>query len=250
MWSFQFWLLLREQLDRTAYNDLFRQELENLLSRLTDPIQRQHAEAMRDFDWVRYVAGSVRRSGINSQEEIDEKIHEIAIRMLVSPGGLFRDYDERRHGPFPLRFKRTLANTLKNLLERERNRRRYIPSVPIRQEFVPGGVTADDLVSRGEPEGDPKLLDEFRELVRRQLGAIALRVFDARLEGIEMKTLPGVSSCMVKKSVQEIKALARKYALAVGDPSLLRQVERLMAAEEMTLQRRKAAMQQRVVARG
>jgi hypothetical protein len=251
MWSFQFWLLLREQFDRQAYNDLFRQELERLLSRLTDPTQRQHAEAMRDFDWTRYIAGAIRRSaGITSQDEIDEKVHEIAIRMLVSPGTLFRNYDERRHGPFPLRFKRTLANTLKNSAERERNRKRYIPSVPIRQEFVPGGITADDLVARGTPEDDPRLLDDFRELVKRQLGAIPVRIFDARLEGIEMKNVPGVSSYTVKKTVQEIKALAKKYAIAVGDPSLLRQIEHLMAAEEMTVQRRKAAMQQQVVARG
>ena len=139
---------------------------------------------------------------------------------------------------------------LKNLSEKERNRRRYIPSVPIRQEFEPGGVTADDLVARGTPEGDPRLLDEFRELVRRHLGAIAVRVFDARLEGIEMKNVPGVSSYAVKKTVQEIKSLAKKYAVAVGDPNLLHQIERLMAAEEMTVQRRKAAMSQRVVARG
>jgi hypothetical protein len=242
MWSFQFWLLLREQLDKDAYNDLFHQELERLLSRLTDPTQRQHAESMLDFDWTRYMAGAIRHSGITAQDEIDERVHEIVIRMLISPGGLFRDYDERRHGPFPLRFKRALANTLKNLTEKERNRRRYIPSIPIRQEFEP------DLPARGMPESDPKLLDEFRELVRRHLGAIAVRIFDARLEGIEMKTLPGVSSYTVKKTVQEIKALARRYA--VRDPNLLRQIERLMAAEEMTAQRRKAAMQQRVVARG
>jgi hypothetical protein len=251
MWSFQFWLLLREQLDREAYNDLFRRELERLLSRLTDPIQRQHAESMRDFDWIRYTAGAVRRStGITSQDEIDEKVHEIAIRMLISPGGLFRDYDERRHGPFDLRFKRTLANMLKNSAEKERNRRRYIPSVPIRQAFEPGGITADDLVARGVPESDPKLLDNFRELVQRTLGAIAVRVFDARSEGAEMKNVPGVSPYAVKKAVQEIKSLARKYAVAVGDPSLLRQIEKLMAAEEITVQRRKAATKQRVAARG
>ena len=238
MWSFQFWLLLREQFDRGAYNDLFRLELERLVSRLTDPIQRHHAEAMRDFDWTRYIAGAVRRSaGITNQDEIDEKVHEIAIRMLISPGGLFRDYDESRHGPFNLRFKRTLANALKNSAEKEKNRRKYIPSVPIRQEFEPGGVTADDLVARGTPESDPKLLDDFRELVRRQLGTIAVRVFNARLEGIEMKNVPGVNSYTVKKTVQEIKALAKKYAVAVGDPNLLRQIERLMAAEEMTFQR-------------
>jgi hypothetical protein len=251
MWSFQFWRLLREQLDREEYNDLFRQELERLLARLTDPIQRQHAEAMRNFDWTRYMVGAIRRStGITNQDEIDEKVHEIAIRMLVSPGTLFRGYDETKHGPFPLRFKRTLANLLKNLSEKERNRKRYIPSVPIRQEFEPGGITADDLVARGTPERDPRLHDEFRELVRRQLGTIAVRVFDARLEGIEMKNVPGVSSYTVKKTVQEIKALAKQYAIAVRDPNLLHRIEKLMAAEEMTVQRRRTAMSQRVVARG
>ena len=58
-----------------------------------------------------------------------------------------------------------------------------------------------------------------------------------------MKNVPGVSSYTVKKTVQEIKSLAKKYAIAVGDPNLLHQIERLMAAEEMTVQRRKAAMQ-------
>jgi hypothetical protein len=206
---------------------------------------------MLDMDWTRYMAGAIRRStGITAQDEIDEKVHEIVIRMLVSPGGLFRDYDERRHGPFDLRFKRTLANLLKNLTEKERNRRRYIPSVPIRQAFEPGGITADELVARGTPEDDPRLLDDFRQLVQRHLGAIAVRIFDARQEGTEMKNVPGVSSYAVKKTVQEIKSLAKKYAIAVGDPNLLRQIEKLMAAEEMTVQRRKAAMQQRVVASG
>jgi hypothetical protein len=241
MWSFQFWLLLREQLDRKAYNDLFCHELERLLSRLTDPIQRKHAEGLRDFDWTRYIAGAVRRStGITNQDEIDERVHEIVIRMLVSPGGLVRDYDEHKHGPFPLRFKRALANLLKNMAEKERNRRRYIPSVSIRQEVVP------DVVARGIPEGDPTVIDSFRELIRRQLGAIAVRVFDARMDGTEMKGLPRLSSYRVKQVVQELKALARKYAVALGDPGFLNQVERLMAAEEATVQRRKAAMKQRV----
>jgi hypothetical protein len=250
MRSFGFWLLLREQLDKGAYNDLFRQELERLLPRLSDPLQHQHAKAMLDFDWTRYMAGAIRRSGITSQDEIDEKVHEIVIRMLVSPGGLFKDYDERKHGPFDLRFKRTLANSLKNLTEKERNRRRYIPSVPIRQEFVPGGVTADDLAARGTPESDPAVIDNFRELIGRQLGTLAVRVFDARLEGVEMKNLPGVSAYAIKKTVQDIKSLARTYATALGDPSFTTQVERLMAAEERTFQRRRATAKQRMVTSG
>ena len=58
-----------------------------------------------------------------------------------------------------------------------------------------------------------------------------------------MKNVPGVSSYTVKKTVQEIKALAKRYAIAVGDPNLLQRIERLMAAEEMTVKRRKAAME-------
>lgn len=241
MWNFRLWLLLREQLDPDAYNSLFQQELERLLPRLTDPVQRQHAESMRDFDWTRYIAGAVRRSGFTNQDEIEEKVHEIVVRMLVRPGGLFRDYGEN-HGPFPLRFKRTLGNTLKNLTEKERNRRRFIPSIPIGQEFVPGGVT--DLAARSTPEGDPEVIERFREMVRRHLGQQALSVFDARLQGLEMKELP-ISPYNTKKLVQRIKDLARKYAMAVADPDLLAQVERLMASEEKTVQRRQATTKQR-----
>jgi len=242
MWSFRLWRLLREQLDPAAYNALFAEELERLLSRLTDPVQRQHAEGMRDFNWTNYIAAAVRRSGFTNQNEVEEKTHEIVVRLLVHPGGLFRDYNERLHGPFRLRFKRALSNSLKNLTEKERNRRRYIPAVSIRQEFVPGAVTPDDLVARGTPEGDPGTIDRFREMVRRHLGDTAVTILDARLQGMEMKEL-GMTSYTTKKLVQGIKNLARKYA--VGDPDLLARIERLMAAEERTVQRRQATMRQR-----
>jgi hypothetical protein len=242
MWSFRFWRLLREQLDAEAYNALFDDELERLLPHLTDPVQLQNAQGMRGFNWTGYIAGAVRRSGFTNQNEIEEKVHEIVVRMLVRPGGLFRDYGEN-HGPFPLRFKRTLANALKNLTEKERNRRRFIPSIPIGQGFVPGGVT--DLAARSTPEGDPEVIGRFREMVRRHLGQQALSVFDARMQGEEMKDLP-ISPYNTKKLVQEIKDLARRYAVAVADPDLLAQIERLMASEERTVQRRQATMRQRV----
>jgi hypothetical protein len=92
---------------------------------ITDPILRQHLEVMREFDWTCYMAGAVRHAGITGQEEeIDEKVHEIVIRMLVSPSGLFRDYDKNRHGPFDLQSKWALANALENLTEKERKCRR------------------------------------------------------------------------------------------------------------------------------
>ena len=119
MWSFQFWLLLREQLDRDAYNDLFRQELERLLSRLTDPIQRQHAESMLDFDWTRYMAGAVRRS-LESPARTKSMRKSTRSRFAcwfhrVDCSGITMNGDTDLSR---LRFKRTLANMLKNLRKR------------------------------------------------------------------------------------------------------------------------------------
>ena len=60
------------------------------------------------------------------------------VKMLT--GGLFRDYDERQHGPLDLRFKRAMANAIKNMVEKQKNARRLLPTVPIGQEFEPGGI--------------------------------------------------------------------------------------------------------------
>jgi hypothetical protein len=238
MWSFGFWRLLREQLDAEAYNALFDAELERLLPRLVDPVQRQNAEGMRGFNWTGYIAGAVRRSGVVSQEDVDEKVHDIVIRMLVQPGGLFRNFNERVHGPFPLRFKRSIHNAVRNFAEKARTYRRFI-----RQE-LPAAVTLDGVVARSAPEGDPETIDRFRELVRRQLGKEAAIIFDARLQGVEMKELP-MTSYTIKKLVLGIKNLARRFAVAVGDSDLLARIEQLMAAEERTVARRQATMRQR-----
>ncbi len=42
--------------------------------------------------------------------------------------------------------------------------------------------------------------------------------------------------------VQEIKRLAREYALGIGDPDLLQRIERAMEAEGETIGKRRAAM--------
>ena len=75
----------------------------------------------------------------------------------------------RRHGPFDLRWKRSVANACRNVTEKERNRRRFIPTVPIAQEFTPGGVTADDLPDRAATGGqdDEQLIGNFRQLASK-----------------------------------------------------------------------------------
>ena len=51
-----------------------------------------------------YIAAAVRGAGFRDQREVQERAHDVAVKMLT--GGLFRDYDERRHGPMDRRFRR------------------------------------------------------------------------------------------------------------------------------------------------
>jgi len=250
MVTFHLWLLFRETLDSAAYNELFRQEVEKLLPTLTDPVQRRRLRAMKNFDWTNYIGAAVRNAGFRGQDEIQETIHAIVVKLLVSPGGLFRKYDEQRHGPMDLRFKRAVANSIKNIVEKQKNRRRLIPTVPIRREFVPGGVMADDLPSRYEP-GDDALIEHFRELLQQRLGDLAVAVFDQRLEGKETKELigrPEIGSPgrqKIKTVVQKIKKLAWDFALKSDNPTFFMNVERAMAEEAATVERRKATTRRR-----
>ncbi len=91
--------------DAGQYNRLFDDELGKL--RAVAPGHQEAIERMRGFNWVGYIAKSVRNAGYRDQREVQERTHDVAVKMLT--GGLFRDYDERRHGTFDLRFKRATA---------------------------------------------------------------------------------------------------------------------------------------------
>jgi hypothetical protein len=77
---------------------------------------------------------------------------------------------------------------------------------------------------------------------------LGIAVLDARLLGQETKSLVGrpdlgyPGRSVIKRAVQEIKALARQYAGSLGDPAFLRDIERAMGREEATFEKRRAAM--------
>ena len=250
--DFQTWFLLRENFDPAAYDDLFNKELDAVLPTLHNTDDRQRLLALRN-GWTNYVAACLRNAGFRDQGRLEELIHDIIVKLLVSPGGLFRAYDPSRHGALDLRFKRSVANAVRNVVEKELNRRRYLPSIPIGNEFVPGGVTADDLPARSEPNHDGRIIDRFRIMLQSRLGDLAVAIFDARLDGRQTKDLVGLPELgspgryAVKMAVQQIKTAARDYAQASGDPDFLRQVERMMDAESATVARRSATTQQRRV---
>lgn len=232
------------------YNQVFRDELAKVIQRTSDPVQRKSLERLHDFDWLSYIAGAIRRIYRDFRQG-QEAISDVASKLLM--GKLFRGFtppspteSAEDVGDYLLaRFKTSVANSIRNLTSKEANRRRYLPTTAIRQDFEPGAVTADDLPARSSSaHDDEKVIEDFRELVRTQLGHLALVVFDLRMAGGETKSLvnsPAVGSpgrFVIKRVVQEIKALAREYAERRGDATFLREVERAMERGEATVNRR------------
>ena len=230
--------------DPKEYNELFDKELEKVIGRTRDPAHRQALEGMRGFRWMSYVAASVRHAGFHDQRDVQERSHEVAVKLLM--GTLFRGFDEKVSGPMDRRFRRSVGNAVRNMAELERNRRHYLPTVPI-QDVEPASLTPED-------GGGEKVIKDFRQLVRRRLGGLGVAVLELRLDGGEVKSLVGLPALgspgkwVVKKTVQEIKELAREYARSLGDPELLRRVERAMASEEETIEKRRASLRARQAA--
>ena len=163
------------------YNQLFADELQRLS--VSSPEHRQALERLGGFNWTGYIAASLRNAGYRDQREIHERTHDIVVKLLT--GGLFRDYDERQHGPLDLRFKRSVANAVRNMVEKQRNARRLLPTVSIGQEM------GDDLPDRMADDGEEKVIEDFHQLVRHRLGELGIAVLDNRLAGEEMKSLVG-----------------------------------------------------------
>ncbi len=244
------WLETYFGLDNQQYNALFDDELAKVIQRVSDPLHREALLRMRQFNWTGYIAASVRNAGYLDQRERDEKVHEVAVKLLL--GQLFKGFNEKISGPFDLRFRRSVGNAIRNIVELEKNRRRLIPSVPIGQEFEPGAIAASELPDRVSSDHDEQVIEKFRELVQRQLGDLGIAVLDVRLGGGETKsvvgspTLGGPSKWSIKKVVQEIKALGRQYAASIGDFRLLRKIDQAMEDEAGTVAKRRATTLQRV----
>lgn len=229
--------------DPNQYNTLFRDELNKLLQRVSDPAHREALESMRDFNWIAYIAASVRGSGVKGEREIQERTHDLVAKLLT--GTLFRGFDEQKAGPMPQRFRAAVGNAIRNVRSKEHNRRRYLPSVPITNEFEPGAVSDNELITRLTWRGeDREIVENFRRLVKERLGELALSVLDARLSGQETQSLVGNEELgrpdknRIKKVVQQIKELARRYAETTGDQGFVRNVDRAMGRERATIDRR------------
>ena len=170
--------------DPKQYNQLFDEELQKVVARTSDPAHRQALERMRGFNWMGYIGALVRHAGFHDYRDGQERIHDIAVKLLM--GKLFRGFDERVSGLMDLRFKNSVGNAVRNLVEKERNRRRLLPTVPIDQQCEPSGMIGDG--------GGERVVNDFRRLVRRRLGQLGIAVLDVRLAGGEIKNMVGCPS--------------------------------------------------------
>ena len=98
------------------YNRLFQDELEKVIARTNDPAHRLSLEELRDFDWIAYIAASVRNAGFRDYRAGQEAISDLASKFLL--GKLFSGWDERTSGPLILRFKKSVSNGIANMREK------------------------------------------------------------------------------------------------------------------------------------
>ena len=224
--------------DPESYNSVFQRELEALLNRITDEGARQEIMDLQGFDWAGYILNSLKRAGIRDEDAQQEDFHQIVVRLLVSPGKLFH-WNPGEHGPLERRFKASVWNNIRNIVEKNRNRRKWM------QNADPVEI-AERTPQRASHSQE--IIDLFRKLVRQRLGELALAILDQRLAGKETKNLVGnvefgmPSAFSVKRTVGEIKELAQRFAARIGDSDFANMVSKAMERESATIEKRKMAM--------
>jgi len=220
-------------LDKDAYNQLFDWQLKDLLSRVDKPAEREQLEKMEGFDWVNDIERALRRAGFHN--EVHELTHDIVVKLLISPGGLFSGW---RGQPLQARFRASVKNAITNEIEKRSNRRRLIPTVSIQPGFDPA------LAYMGRP--GPSLIDEFIDFLQARHGKLAAQVFQHRLAGGQTRELFGKVGTRhaIKMAVKDIKSAAEDFAAQLGDPAFVGMVEKAIAREKEKAtvgKRRKAA---------
>jgi hypothetical protein len=212
-----------EYFPTTAMNDLFRKEVDRSLAQedLDDGI-RQDLERLRALNLVGYVDSSVRRSGVR-EAEIDETVHDILVRFLVSPGSLFRKWDGK--SPMTARLKVAIKNSLITVAKKRQKRAKRFRELPDNVALTP----CTDFHGT---------IEVFRDALRGRYGDAHVRVFDVRMAGGEIKQLIGSEGIPTSYSLKKIVADIKSLVVGWGDECLQRAVAGMVARENETLAKR------------
>jgi hypothetical protein len=231
-------LEVSELFDSDGLNQLFYRELRQWIKQF--PHLEKHLSPMLRYNFVGYISRSIRNAGFQ-EHDLDPLVHDVAVKLLVVPGGLFAVPPDQ--APFEPRFKASVRNAIINLVQKHRTRQRRIPSVSIHQDDETAPI---QIAARSETPVDNDAVEAFRQLIRKRLGNTTLAILDHRLQGGDLRAVVGnedfgqPTSYRVKTIVQGIKKLAEEFARERGDEGFLRQVQRAMAGNNDVVQRRVA----------
>ena len=220
------------------YNQIFDGQLEKLIHRLPDDEARQTATAMKGFEWANYIVRSLQRSGFKDDDAVQEHFHQIAVKLLVSPGGLFARWEPERHGPLERRFRTSVWNAIRNIVQKRQNWRKWMTAVD-------PTTMAGQFAGRA-PYSD--LIDQFRNLVAQRLGPLAAAILDQKLAGEDAIKMVGKaefgtpSAYYIKAETRAIKELAQQFAQQTGDPVFLNKLVKAMDSERATVAKRQQAV--------
>jgi len=233
MKTFQEFVLLRmpltvllreisEYFPKKGIQELFDREVQKLREKTDDQEALRHLEEFQQIDVIGYIDSALRRSGFHSNES-DSLVQDLCVKLLL--GGFFRDWTGQS---LVARFKVAVRNAISSLRSRSAKRRK-------RQGDLPADAAA-------APRPDDEIVSDFRNFLRMRFGDtgdLLVRVLDHRLEpGSETKDLVGTvgSAFRVKQLVAQLKEAIRMFA--GNDSELAQRIERLVAQEKRTFNRR------------
>jgi len=225
-----------EYFDPQNYNPVFEGELTKLLDRIHDPEVQKQIAALRGFDFGSYIARSLVRAGFRN-DDVEPYFHDLIMKLVLSPGKLFTNWNPKKHGPLERRVRASIWNGIRNIVEKIHNRRKVVT-------LTDPAVMAQQHAGRQPYSG---VLDDFRRIVAEKLGKLAAAILDWRMEGRDVKSMVGKAELgsptiySIKREVQAIKSLAHRFASQSGDPAFLQKVEKAIAGEAATVAKRQAA---------
>ena len=222
-------LLEVSELFPRSMNALFQREIDEVMPQVTDPEIRNDLVRLYHMDFIGYMDKSLRSAGV-AFSDLDPLVHDLVVKLLVSPGGLVSRW--KRDAPLSFRFKRAVKNAITTLAERAAKRRRRVGEMP------------DQPFAVERPRDNDDLIADFRQWLGAQHGTPAVVVFDARLEGRDIKDLIGTAvgiptAYALKKITKQIKASAVTWA--GSDLGFQEKVRRLVDAEQATFAKRLAS---------
>lgn len=227
------------ELNHKAYDQLFATELKRLAMH-NDRMAKSQLEDLADnFQFTRYILKSVRSAGFKDEQQANQITHDIVSQLLL--GSLF-DFDPAVI-PFGKRFSVSVANAIRNVVAKQNNRQRLIPSIPISDEEGVG-IPSSQIAGKNVGTADQGVTDDFGTFVHERLGPLGSAVLRAKLDGDEVKglvgsvELGGPSNYRIKQTVIAIKQLAREFFAERDDNVALGQIERALDSEKKTMEKR------------